>query len=97
MSLKRSVLSVYRRLLTVQKKSFAGDTEMIRVGLGQTREQFRAKQSLTNPTEIQAALAEANDAIEFISKELMQLQFAPQKQRYGMQPSFRLNHTQTLN
>jgi hypothetical protein len=59
MSLRIAALQAYRRLLSTQRMSFAGDREMLFTAKAETRKHFRSKLQLKDPVPRSAAGSQA--------------------------------------
>jgi complex III assembly factor LYRM7 len=69
---KTQVLSAYRALLKATRKSFAGDTPMIKGSAAEVRKKFEENRNVTSEAEIQKLLGEADEASVFITTMIVQ-------------------------
>ena len=69
---KGEVLSAYRALLRATKKSFAGDTLMLKESAAEVRRKFEESRHVTSDPEIRKLLEEAREASHFISNMIVQ-------------------------
>ncbi|GAU43763.1 hypothetical protein TSUD_36570 [Trifolium subterraneum] len=69
---KAQVLSAYRALLKATRKSFAGDTPMLKGSAAEVRNKFEENRNVTSEAEIQKLLGEADEASVFISTMIVQ-------------------------
>ncbi|KAL6201987.1 hypothetical protein ACLB2K_025698 [Fragaria x ananassa] len=65
-------VSAYRSLLRATRKSFAGDTVMLKGSAEEVRQKFEENRSVTSEAEIQRLLGEAREASSFISTMIVQ-------------------------
>ncbi|XP_057963891.1 mitochondrial zinc maintenance protein 1, mitochondrial [Malania oleifera] len=65
-------LSAYRSLLRATRKSFAGDTVMLKGSAAEIRKKFEENRNVTSQTDIQRLLDEAREASHFISTMIVQ-------------------------
>ncbi|KAL6199003.1 hypothetical protein ACLB2K_028791 [Fragaria x ananassa] len=65
-------VSAYRSLLRATRKSFAGDTVMLKGSAAEVRQKFEENRGVTSEAEIQRLLGEAREASSFISTMIVQ-------------------------
>lgn len=65
-------LSAYRTLLRATRKSFAGDTVMLKASAVEIRKHFEDNRNVTSQSEIQGLLESAREASHFISNMIVQ-------------------------
>ncbi|KAL6196674.1 hypothetical protein ACLB2K_032288 [Fragaria x ananassa] len=65
-------VSAYRSLLRATRKSFAGDTVMLKGSAAEVRQKFEENRGVTSESEIQRLLGEAREASSFISTMIVQ-------------------------
>ncbi|KAK4407007.1 hypothetical protein Sango_0281700 [Sesamum angolense] len=65
-------LSAYRTLLRATRKTFAGDTLMLRESAVEVRKKFEENRNITSPTDLNRLLEEAREASHFISNMIVQ-------------------------
>ncbi|XP_061995505.1 mitochondrial zinc maintenance protein 1, mitochondrial-like [Rosa rugosa] len=65
-------LNAYRSLLRATRKSFAGDTVMLKGSAAEVRQKFEENRGVTSEEEIQRLLGEAREASSFISTMIVQ-------------------------
>ncbi|KAL0371453.1 UNVERIFIED_CONTAM: hypothetical protein Sangu_0463400 [Sesamum angustifolium] len=65
-------LSAYRTLLRATRKTFAGDTLMLRESAVEVRKKFEENRTITSPTDLNRLLEEAREASHFISNMIVQ-------------------------
>ncbi|KAL3517441.1 hypothetical protein ACH5RR_020030 [Cinchona calisaya] len=65
-------LRAYRSVLKATRKSFAGDTLMLRESAAEVRKKFEENRDVTSETEVQRLLEEAREASHFISTMIVQ-------------------------
>lgn len=70
--LRGEVVRAYRGLLRATKKSFAGDTLMLRESAKEVRNKFEENRNVTSLDEIQRHLDEAREAAVFVSTMIVQ-------------------------
>ena len=70
--LRHRVLASYRRLLRVQRQTFAGDTANLRRAQSITREQYNERRDESDVAQVENALRNADDAAEFIRTNMIQ-------------------------
>ncbi|KAG5251835.1 complex family protein [Salix suchowensis] len=66
------VLSAYRVLLRATRKSFAGDSLMLKGSASEVRKKFEENRDVSSEPEIQKLLEEAREASHFISNMIVQ-------------------------
>ncbi|KAF9688097.1 hypothetical protein SADUNF_Sadunf02G0161700 [Salix dunnii] len=66
------VLSAYRALLRATRKSFAGDSLMLKGSASEVRKKFEENRDVSSEPEIQKLLEEAREASHFISNMIVQ-------------------------
>lgn len=72
MAMAGEALIAYRSLMRATRKSFAGDTVMLRTSAKEIRKKFEENRHVTSPTEVQRLLEEAREASHFISTMIVQ-------------------------
>lgn len=65
-------LRAYRAVLRATRKSFAGDTVMLKGSAEEVRKKFEENRHVTSEEEIQRLLEEAREASHFISTMIVQ-------------------------
>lgn len=65
-------LRAYRSVLRATRKSFAGDTLMLRESAAEVRKKFEENRDVTSDAEVQRLLEEAREASHFISTMIVQ-------------------------
>ncbi|KAL6208421.1 hypothetical protein ACLB2K_019370 [Fragaria x ananassa] len=65
-------LKAYRSLLRAIRKSFAGDTVMLKGSAAEVRQKFEENRGVTSEAEIERLLGEAREASSFISTMIVQ-------------------------
>ncbi|XP_058762371.1 mitochondrial zinc maintenance protein 1, mitochondrial-like [Vicia villosa] len=80
------VLSAYRAVLKATRKSFAGDSQMLKGSAAEVRKQFEDNRNVTSEAEIQKLLAEANEASDFITNMIVQAKLNPDAGSYVVKP-----------
>lgn len=78
------MLRAYRAVLKATRKTFAGDTLMLKESAVEVRNKFEENKNVTSETEIQKLLEEANDASDFITNMIVQAQLNPDAGSYGL-------------
>ncbi|WZY87447.1 hypothetical protein YC2023_044182 [Brassica napus] len=68
----REALIAYRALLRATRKSFAGDTEMLKASASEIRKKFEENRHVASDSDIPRLLEEAREATEFISTMIVQ-------------------------
>ncbi|KAG5061911.1 hypothetical protein JHK85_003094 [Glycine max] len=76
------VLSAYRALLKATRKSFSGDTMMLKESALEVRNKFEENKSVSSQAEIQKLLLEAEEASHFITTMIVQAQLNPDSGTY---------------
>ncbi|GAB4828026.1 hypothetical protein Ancab_034913 [Ancistrocladus abbreviatus] len=69
---RTEVLRAYREVLRATRKSFAGDTPMLKASALEVRSKFEENRNVTSESDIQRLLDEARDASHFISTMIVQ-------------------------
>ncbi|GMP87652.1 hypothetical protein ACSBR2_031764 [Camellia fascicularis] len=67
----------YRALLKATRKTFAGDTLMLRQSAAEVRKKFDENRHVTSETDINRLLDEASQASDFISTMIVQARLNP--------------------
>lgn len=80
---REAVLSAYRALLKATRKSFAGDTLMLKESAVEVRKKFEENKNVTSDDEIQKLLEEAGEASHFITNMIVQAQLNTDAGSYG--------------
>lgn len=65
-------LIAYRALLRATRKSFAGDTEMLKASASEIRKKFEENRQVASGSDIPRLLEEAREATQFISTMIVQ-------------------------
>ncbi|CAH8269538.1 unnamed protein product [Arabidopsis lyrata] len=65
-------LIAYRALLRATRKSFAGDTEMLKASASEIRKKFEENRLVASNADITRLLEEAREATQFISTMIVQ-------------------------
>ncbi|XP_027098784.1 mitochondrial zinc maintenance protein 1, mitochondrial [Coffea eugenioides] len=65
-------LRAYRSVLRATRKSFAGDTLMLRESAAEARKKFEENRHVTSEAEVRRLLEEAREASQFISTMIVQ-------------------------
>ncbi|KAL8167754.1 hypothetical protein V2J09_009253 [Rumex salicifolius] len=69
---RMEVLRCYREVLKATRKSFAGDTQMLRASAMEVRTKFEENRSVSSDSEIDKLLQDAKEASSFISTMIVQ-------------------------
>ncbi|ONH93925.1 hypothetical protein PRUPE_8G261100 [Prunus persica] len=69
---RAEALNAYRALLRATRKSFAGDTPMLKGSAAEVRKKFEENRHVTSDVEIQRLLEEAREAALFITQMIVQ-------------------------
>ncbi|OIV91286.1 hypothetical protein TanjilG_01817 [Lupinus angustifolius] len=80
------VLRAYRALLKATRKTFAGDTIMLKGSAIEVRNKFEENKNVTSDSEIQKLLEEANEASQFITTMIVQAHLNPDAGSYVVKP-----------
>jgi len=100
---RREVLSAYRALLKATRKTFSGDTVMLKESAVEVRKKFEENRNVSSEAEIQKLLEEASEASDFITNMIVQAQLNTDAGSYGMlSPRFFISlaflfHSSTIN
>ncbi|KZV21551.1 Complex 1 family protein [Dorcoceras hygrometricum] len=65
-------LSAYRAVLRATRRTFAGDTLMLRESAAEVRKKFEENRHVTSAADLQRLLEEAREASHFISNMIVQ-------------------------
>ncbi|KAI3460803.1 hypothetical protein Pfo_017466 [Paulownia fortunei] len=65
-------LTAYREVLRATRKTFAGDTLMLRESAAEVRKKFEENRHVTSATNLHRLLEEAREASHFISSMIVQ-------------------------
>lgn len=65
-------LKAYREVLRATRKSFAGDTMMLRESAAEVRKNFEENRHVSSEAEVQKLLEQAREASHFISTMIVQ-------------------------
>ncbi|XP_073143718.1 mitochondrial zinc maintenance protein 1, mitochondrial [Henckelia pumila] len=65
-------LSAYRAVLRATRRTFAGDTLMLRESASEVRKKFEENRHVTSAADLQRLLEEAREASHFISNMIVQ-------------------------
>lgn len=71
------VLRAYRTLLRATRKTFAGDTLMLRESAAEIRSKFEANRHVDSEPEVRKLLDDATEASDFISTMIVQAKLNP--------------------
>ncbi|KAM7254885.1 hypothetical protein ACFE04_020126 [Oxalis oulophora] len=66
------VLKAYRGLLRATRKSFSGDSVMLKASATEIRQNFESNRNLTSEADVNRVLEEAREASDFISTMIVQ-------------------------
>lgn len=66
------MLRAYREVLKATRKSFAGDTQMLKASAMEVRSKFEENRSVTSDSDIQKLIEDAREASNFISTMIVQ-------------------------
>lgn len=78
------VLSAYRALLKATRKTFVGDTLMLKESAVEVRKKFEENRNVTSEAEIQRLLQEAGEASHFIINMIVQAKLDSSAGSYGI-------------
>ena len=78
------VLSAYRALLKAARKTFAGDSLMLKESAVEVRKKFEENRNVASESEIQRLLLEAGEASHFITNMIVQAKLNSSTGSYGM-------------
>ncbi|KAE9589232.1 hypothetical protein Lal_00000056 [Lupinus albus] len=84
--MRGEVVRAYRAVLKATRKTFAGDTLMLKQSAIEVRSKFDENRNVTSDTEIQKLLEEANEASQFITTMIVQAQLNPDSGTYVVKP-----------
>ncbi|CAA2987868.1 Hypothetical predicted protein [Olea europaea subsp. europaea] len=68
----KEALIAYRAVLRATRKTFAGDTLILRESAAEVRKKFEENRHVTSPADLQRLLEEAREASQFISTMIVQ-------------------------
>ncbi|RDX61160.1 Mzm1, partial [Mucuna pruriens] len=80
------VLSAYRALLKATRKTFSGDTLMLKESAAEVRKKFMENRNVSSEAEIQKLVEEAGEASHFITNMIVQAQLNPEAGSYVVKP-----------
>ncbi|KAJ7949680.1 mitochondrial zinc maintenance protein 1, mitochondrial-like [Quillaja saponaria] len=80
-------LSAYRVLLRATRKTFAGDTLMLKGSALEVRKKFEENRHVNSETEIRKLLEEAKEASHFITAMIVQAKLNSDSGGYEVKPS----------
>ncbi|CAJ1969709.1 unnamed protein product [Sphenostylis stenocarpa] len=83
---RREVLSAYRALLKATRKTFSGDTVMLKESAVEVRKKFEENRDVSSKAEIQKLLEEAGEASDFITNMIVQAQLNSDAGSYVVKP-----------
>ncbi|XP_047159448.1 mitochondrial zinc maintenance protein 1, mitochondrial [Vigna umbellata] len=83
---RREVLSAYRALLKATRKTFSGDTVMLKQSALEVRKNFEENRNVSSEAEIQKLLEEAAEASDFITNTIVQAQLNTDAGSYVVKP-----------
>lgn len=66
------MLRAYREVLKATRKSFAGDTQMLKASAMEVRSKFEENRSVNSDSDIQKLIEDAREASNFISTMIVQ-------------------------
>ncbi|GAB2290478.1 hypothetical protein Dimus_024755 [Dionaea muscipula] len=69
---RAEVLRAYREVLRATRKSFAGDTQMLKASVIEARSKFEENRHVDSESDIQRLLGDAREASQFISTMIVQ-------------------------
>ncbi|KAJ8428911.1 hypothetical protein Cgig2_011653 [Carnegiea gigantea] len=69
---RTEVLRAYRDVLKATRKSFAGDTQMLKASAMEVRSKFEENRSVTSDSDIEKLIENAREASNFISTMIVQ-------------------------
>ncbi|KAI4301414.1 hypothetical protein L6164_034695 [Bauhinia variegata] len=78
------VVSAYRTLLRATRKTFAGDSLMLKESAVEVRKKFEENRNVSSDTEIQRLLQDAREASHFITNMIVQAKLNSSAGSYGM-------------
>lgn len=81
---RAEVLSAYRALLKATRKTFSGDSLMLKESVVEVRKKFEENRNVTSDAEIHRLLQEADEASHFISNMIVQAQLNSDAGSYGI-------------
>ncbi|XP_021775408.1 complex III assembly factor LYRM7-like [Chenopodium quinoa] len=84
--MRTEVLKVYREVLKATRKSFAGDTQMLKASAMEVRSKFEENKNVNSKDDIQRLIDEAHEASHFISTMIVQAKLN-ERGGYEMKPS----------
>lgn len=87
---RTEVLTAYRALLKATRKTFAGDSLMLKESAVEVRRRFDDNKNVTSDTEIQRLLQEANEASHFITNMIVQAKLNSDSGSYGTSPILKI-------
>ncbi|XP_048504531.1 mitochondrial zinc maintenance protein 1, mitochondrial isoform X2 [Beta vulgaris subsp. vulgaris] len=70
--LRAEVLQAYREVLKATRKSFAGDTQMLKASAKEVRTKFEDNRKVTDELDIQKLINDAREASHFVSTMIVQ-------------------------
>ncbi|XP_028771212.1 mitochondrial zinc maintenance protein 1, mitochondrial isoform X1 [Neltuma alba] len=80
------VLSAYRALLRATRKTFVGDTLMLKESAMEVRKKFEENRNVTSDSEIQRLLQDASEASHFITHMIVQAKLNSNAGSYVVKP-----------
>ncbi|KAK7392314.1 hypothetical protein VNO78_20748 [Psophocarpus tetragonolobus] len=83
---RSEVLSAYRALLKATRKTFSGDTIMLKESAAELRKKFEENRNVRSEAEIQKLLEEAGEASHFITNMIVQAQLNSEAGTYSIKP-----------
>lgn len=81
---RAEVLSAYRALLKATRKTFSGDSLMLKESVVEVRKKFEENRNVTSDAEIHRLLQEADEASHFITNMIVQAQLNSDAGSYGI-------------
>ncbi|CAA2987867.1 Hypothetical predicted protein [Olea europaea subsp. europaea] len=82
----KEALIAYRAVLRATRKTFAGDTLILRESAAEVRKKFEENRHVTSPADLQRLLEEAREASQFISTMIVQAKLN-ERGGYEVKPS----------
>ena len=70
--MRTEVLKAYRQILKATRKSFAGDSQMLKASAMEVRTKFEENRSVASESDIQRLIDDAYTAAQFISTNIVQ-------------------------
>ncbi|KAI4349660.1 hypothetical protein L6164_010224 [Bauhinia variegata] len=83
---REGVLSAYRTLLRATRKTFAGDSLMLKESAVEVRKKFEENRNVSSDGEIQRLLQDAGEASHFITNMIVQAKLNSGSGSYAIKP-----------